>query len=146
MLFGFVVAPALSKLSPMSSGEFFLKVVPRVITYFQVMAGSTILFGVLLTYTGISNNDFPGLAPSTTWGLSMTVGLALGLVAFVVGEFLAVPSLNRVVKTIRRIQEAGQKEPTAELGIAIDRARLTATATVILLILTLVFMIAAGFY
>ena len=70
----------------------------------------------------------------------------MGLVAFLIAEALAVPSLNKVVRIFRGIQEAGQKEPPAELGKALERARLTATATVVMLVLTLVFMIAAGFY
>ncbi len=145
-MFGFVVGPALPKLSPASSGEFFVKIAPRVIRYFQVVAGSTILFGVLLAYTGITEGDFPGLTWSTSWGVSITIGLSIGLLAFLIGEFVAVPALQKVVKIIAGMQGANQHGPPPELGKALTRARLTATATVALLILTLVFMIAAGFY
>jgi uncharacterized membrane protein len=48
IMFAFVVGPALAKLSPPSSGEFLVKVVPRVVLFFQISAGTTILFGVLL--------------------------------------------------------------------------------------------------
>ncbi len=146
ILFGFVVGPAIPKLSTVSSAEFFVRVAPRIARFFQIMAGSTILFGALLAYTGVSNGDFPGLSPSTTWGLSIMIGLSLGVVAFVVGELLAVPALNRVIRIFSEMQTSGQREPPAELGKAIGRARFTATATVGLLILTLVFMVAAGFY
>ncbi len=146
ILFGFVVGPALPKLSPASSAEFFVRVAPRIGRFFQIMAGSTVLFGALLAYVGVSNGDFPGLSPSTSWGLSIMIGLSLGIVAFVVGEFLAVPALGKVVRIFSGMQASGQREPPAELGKAIGRARLTATATVGLLILTLVFMVAAGFY
>ena len=60
-MFGFVIAPAFSQLSPASSGEFFLKISSRVIKFFQIVAGSTIIFGALLAYTGISKGDFPGI-------------------------------------------------------------------------------------
>ena len=145
-MFGFVIAPGLAKLSPASSGEFFMKVAPRVVRFFQAVAGSTILFGALLAYVGISNGDFPGMAWSTTWGESITIGLSLGIVAFLVGELAAVPSLQKVIRIIGEMQKSGQHGASEELGKALMRAKTTATATVLLLVLTFVFMIAAGFY
>ena len=145
-MFGFVIAPALANLSPASSGEFFVKIAPRVIRFFQIAAGSTVLFGVLLVYAGISNGDFPGLSPSTTWGLSLTVGLVIGFVAFLIAEFMAVPALRKVIRIISGMQTGGQQGGPEELGRALRRARLTASTAVVLLIITLVFMIAAGFY
>ncbi len=145
-MFGFIIGPALPKLSPASSGEFFVKVAPRIVRFFQIAAGSTILFGALLAYTGISNGDFPGLSLSTTWGLSLTIGLVLGLVTFLIGELVAIPELNRVVKIIRGMQAGGASGSPEDLNRALRRARLTGNATVVLLLLTLVFMIGAGFY
>ena len=69
IMFAFVVGPALSRLSPASSGEFLVKVVPRVVLFFQVLAGLTILFGVLLLY---NMGGFGLLSPSTSYGLDLT--------------------------------------------------------------------------
>jgi uncharacterized membrane protein len=146
VMFAVVVAPALAKLSPASSGEFFVKVVPRVARFFQIVAGLTILFGVLLVYVGISNGDFPGLDLSTKWGLSIIIGLSIGVVALLVSEFLAVPPLLKVIAMIKEMQASGQHQPPAELPKTLRRASLTANASVILVVLTLVLMVSAGFY
>ncbi|MDA4127237.1 MAG: hypothetical protein OK452_08575, partial [Thaumarchaeota archaeon] len=73
VMFAFVVGPALAKLSPSSSGEFLLNVAPRVARFFQIIAGSTVLFGVLLLY---SMGGFDLLSLSTFYGLDITVGLS----------------------------------------------------------------------
>lgn len=145
-MFAVVVAPALAKLSPPSSGEFFVKVVPRVSRYFQIVAGSTVLFGLLLLYTGISDGYFPSFSLSNTWGLSISIGLSIGFVAFLNSEFVAVPPLNKAVGLIKEMQASGQHQPPAELPRTLARASLTAKITVILLILALAFMVYTGFY
>lgn len=145
-MFGVVVAPGLAKLSPGSSGEFFVKIVPRVIRYFQSLAGSTILFGVLLLYVGVNNGDFPAFTASSAWGLSVMIGLGLGFVAFLISEFVAVPPLKKAIRIITEMQQSDQHQPNPELPKTLKRAALTANTTVVLLILTLVFMVSAGFY
>lgn len=146
IMFAVIVAPALAKLSLASSGEFFVKVVPRVARFFQIVAGTTILFGIPLMHVGISNGGFPGLDLSTKWGLSMTIGLSIGVAAFLISELLAVPPLLKVVKMIKEMQASGQHQTPAELPKTLRRASLTANTAVILVVLTLVFMVSAGFY
>lgn len=146
-MFAFVIGPALAKLSPPSSGEFFAKVVPRVSMFFRIVAGTTVLFGVLLLYTGESNGDFGALFPSSgSWGPAIIIGLSIGLVAFLFSEFVAQPPLRKAIRLIKEMQSSGQHEPPAELPKAIGRATLTANVTVVLLFLALVFMVSAGFY
>lgn len=142
-MFAFVVGPALAKLSPPSSGEFLVKVVPRVVRFFQVFAGTTILFGAFLLY-GLGS--LPLLDPSTFYGLDLTIGLSIGFIAFLLSEFVSVPIQLRAIKMIREMQASGQHEPPAEFPKTLRRASNTATLTVLLLILTSVFMVAAGFY
>lgn len=146
IMFGVVVAPALSKLSPGSSGEFFVKVVPRVIRYFQIVAGSTVLFGVLLLYVGMSNGDFGHFAPASVWGLSVIIGMAFGFIAFLVSEFVSVPPLKKAIRIITEMQQSDQHQPNPELPKTLKRAALSANTTVILLILALIFMVSAGYY
>lgn len=146
ILFAFVIAPSLAKISPPSSGEFFVKIVPRVSTYFRIVAGTTVLFGLLLIYTGISNGDFPAFSLSSTWGASITIGLSFGLIAFLNSEFVAQLPLRKVIRLIKEMQASGKHEPPAELPKTIKKASLTANATVMLLIVTLIFMVSAGFY
>lgn len=146
IMFAFVVGPLLTKLSPASSGEFLVKVVPRVARFFQMMAGSTILFGVLLLYAGESNGEFAPLTFSTFYGADLTIGLSVGLIAFLMAELVAVPAQLKVVRMVKEMQAAGQQQPSAEFPKALRRTRITATMTVLTLILASVFMVAAGFY
>jgi uncharacterized membrane protein len=143
IMFAFVVGPALSRLSPASSGEFLVKVVPRVVLFFQVFAGLTVLFGALLLYNmgGLSL-----LSPSTTYGLNLTLGVTFALIAFVESEFVAVPIQLKAVRLIRGMLAAGEHQPPAEFPRTLKLATLTAVITVVLLLLTSIFMVGAGFY
>jgi uncharacterized membrane protein len=143
IMFAFVVGPALAKLSPPSSGEFLVKVVPRVVRFFQIFAGSTILFGALLLY---SLGSLPLLDPSTSYGLELTIGLSIGFVTFLISEFVAVPIQNKAINMIKEMQASGQHQPPAEFPKTLKMASNLATLTVFLLILASVFMVAAGFY
>jgi hypothetical protein len=142
-MFAFVVGPALSRLSPSSSGEFLVKVVPRVVLFFQVFAGLTILFGVLLLY---NMGGLGLLSPSSSYGLDLTVGAAFAIVAFIESEFVAAPIQLKAVRMIRNMLAAGQHQPPAEFPQALRMATITAILTVVLLILTSLFMVGAGFY
>jgi hypothetical protein len=144
-MFGFVIGPALAKLSPSSSGEFLVKVAPRVARFFQIVAGSTILFGVLLLYAQ-TNGNFAALSPSTSYGLYIPIGLSIGFIAFLTSEFVPVPPILKAIRIIREMQASGQPQPPVELARTLRRATMTAYLTVLFLILTSVFMIAAGFY
>ncbi len=143
IMFAFVVGPALSRLSPASSGEFLVKVVPRVVRFFQVFAALTILFGLLLLY----NLGGPSLlSPSTSYGVDLSIGAGFAIVAFVESEFVAVPIQLQAVRMIREMLAAGQHQPPAGFPKTLRLATITATLTVVLLIFASVFMVGAGFY
>ena len=144
-MFAFVIGPALAKLSPPSSGEFLVKIVPRVVLFFQIVAASTVLFGVLLIYS-LGGNSFSLLSPSHFYGLDLTIGLSIGFVAFLISEGVAVPIQLKAIKMIKNMQASGQHQPPAEFPKTLKRASDLATLTAFLLIITLVFMVAAGFY
>jgi uncharacterized membrane protein len=143
IMFGVIIAPMLSKFSPPAAGEFLVRVGPRVGRFFQVFAGTTILFGLLLLYNvgGIGLLTF-----SNTYGIELTVGVIFALAAFVVSEFFSVPPLLRAVRLVKEMQSSGRHEPPAELPRALKVAGATAMLTLILLLLTSAFMVAAGFY
>jgi len=143
IMFGVIIAPMLSKFSPPASGEFLVKVGPRVALFFQVVAGTTLLFGLLLLW---NVGGFGLLDPSTTYGLELTIGVTFALLAFVVSEFFSVPPLLKAVRLVKEMMASGRHEPPAELPRTLRIAGLTATITLGLLIVTSMFMIAAGFY
>ena len=145
IMFAFVIGPALETLSPASSGEFLVKVVPRVIRFFQIAAGATVLFGLLFLYN-FSNGDFGILSFSTHFGTELTIGASAGLLAFLISEFVAVPPQMKAVKMIKDMLASGQHQPPADFQKTLKRAKNTAILTVVLLIISSVFMVASGFY
>jgi len=145
-MFAFVVGPALAKLSPPASGEFLVKVVPRVVLFFQIFAATTVLFGVLLLYSILPSVDFGTMSNLHPYGVEITIGLAIGFVAFLLSEFVAVPVQLRAVKMVREMQASGQHQPPPEFPKTLKRAADLAILTVVLLLATSLFMVAAGFY
>ncbi|MCI4333841.1 MAG: hypothetical protein L3K01_09035 [Thermoplasmata archaeon] len=143
VVFAFVVGPALGKLSPASSGEFLVKVVPGVVRFFQIFAGLTIVFGALLLYNmgGLSL-----LSPSTSYGIILSAGVAFALAAFVVAEFIAAPIQMKAVRLVREMLASGAHQSSPELPKTLRLAGLTAVLTAVLLILTSICMVGAGFY
>jgi uncharacterized membrane protein len=143
IMFGIIIAPMLSKLSPPAAGEFLVKVGPRVARFFQAFAGLTVLFGLLLLY---NIGGFGLLTLSNTYGIELTIGVSFALAAFVVSEFFAVPPILKAVRLIKQMQSSGSHEPPAELAKTLRIAGATAMFLLVLLLLTSVFMVAAGFY
>ncbi|MCI4322119.1 MAG: hypothetical protein L3K18_02285 [Thermoplasmata archaeon] len=143
IIFVFVVAPALSKLSPASSGEFLVKVVPNVVRFIQVFAGLTILFGFLLLYNLGGTSILSG---SSFYSVDLSIGITLALAAFVLAEFVSAPLQMKAVQMIRDMMASGAHQPPAAFPGTLKKASLSAMATAVLLILTSIAMIGAGFY
>ncbi len=145
IMFGFVIGPALSRLSPPASGEFFKKVVPRVLRFFQIVPGLAILFGLLLLYA-FTNGDLSLVSPTSSWGFKIILGMTVGLIAFLTGELLAVRYFYRAIGMMGQAPSAGSQGPPTELLATLKKARISATVTVLLLVVALVFMVGSAFY
>lgn len=144
IMFGFLIAPRIGQTSPSTAREFFLKVGPAVLRYFQVIPALTILFGLLLL-GNIVGGDWGQLSPSTAWGFDVSLGMLFAIAAFVVGEAGAAPALHRLIGVFERLGTPGGPGPEA-IPPAVARARLLASASLALLVVTMVFMVGAGFY
>jgi uncharacterized membrane protein len=144
-LFVFVIGPAVAKLSPPTSGEFFKKVIPKVLRFFQIMPTLTILFGLILLYVFI-NGDFSTLSLMNSWSLKIIIGMATGFVAFLSGEIVAVPNFQKGITMIGQPRSDGSQGPPTELLKTLKKARLASALSVILLIVTLIFMVGSAFY
>lgn len=144
ILFGFVIAPRFSKMGLAGSRDFFVTVQPNVIRFFQIVAGLTVLFGVLLLYVMTAYGG-ARLSVSNSWGLDLIAGMAVAAVAFVISEFLAVPAFFRLIELNRKMGADGSNVP-AELPRTARRAGMMALVSTILLFGALGFMVAAGFY
>ena len=144
IMFGFVVAPRVGQTSPPAAREFFLRVGPGVLRFFQVVPALTIVFGLLLLYN-ITGGDWSQLSPSTAWGFNVSLGMTFALAAVVVGEAGASPALHRLIGIFDKLGTPGGSTPD-QIPSAVNRARILATASIALLLITMVFMVGAGFY
>ncbi len=145
MLFGFVIAPRVSRLSPQASGEFFSNVGPAVVWYFRVVGPATVLFGLLLLST-MTQEGLGQLALSNSWGFSLMAGMSFALVALIVSEGAAVPALASLIRLVRAAQGPEGATAAQALPKAGRQAALAANVTIAFLLATFACMVGAGFY
>ena len=141
----FVLGPGLQKLSAPSRLEFLAKLIPKILRYLLGMIASTLVFGLLLLYFFIGG-DFSMLSPSTTFGVTISTGIALALVAAAIGVGITIPSFNKAVAIAEGLLKSGQQPPPPELMKYSKRARMGSVAAVILLLVVLVMMVSSAFY
>ena len=136
VLFVSAVAPGLRSLSPTARLEFLSKVGPRAVRFFIGSSTATIVFGLALLFS------FPG-AFSTT----ITAGLTFGLIAYLDAILVSIPSLRKADHLAKEMLASGQAggPPSPELAKALKRGGIGATTVVVLLVITLIFMVTAGF-
>jgi len=144
LMFAFVVGPGLKSLSPASSGDFLVEVIPGVVRFFQWASRLTILFGILLLYS-FSNGDFGILSLSTSFGTNLTTGLSIGFIAFLTSEFVAVPTQMKAIRMLKEMLASGQHQAPADFPKTLKRGTDLSTLVVLLVILASVFMVASGF-
>lgn len=137
-----VLTPSMRGLSPSSRRDLILKLFPKFTRYVTAFATLTLVAGILLAF-GYAGPNLESLSPTTTWGLRITIGATLALVAYALALGLGLRSAWRIVK-ILNAQQDPQQGPPAEIAQLQGRMRLTATSVVILLMLSLVFMVAAA--
>ncbi|MFQ6011248.1 MAG: hypothetical protein ACE5KG_03650 [Nitrososphaerales archaeon] len=138
-----VMTPTLLKLSPPTRGELILNLFPRMIKYVAVFATATIVFGALLALTTVGGN-LAAFAPSNPWGLRISVGAALTLVAFILAIGIAIPTLRRIIVVVEGMKQNPKDQPPPEMPSLQNRLKLSSLSILILLSLILVFMVAAA--
>jgi len=138
----FALAPNLRKMSPMASLEFNSKVLPKVITFVRAASGATVLFGViLLGYTYSQDSTYF----SSTAGESVSAGIVLAVLAFVIAFGMTIPAFVKVSRLSESALQGGQQgPPSPEMMGAAKRAGMGARIGVILLLLALAAMVVAG--
>ena len=137
-----VLTPSMRALSPSSRRDLILKLFPRFIRYVTVFATLTLVAGILLAF-GHAGSSLESLSPTTTWGLMITVGASLALVAYALALGVGLRSARKIVRILNAQQDPQQAPPPEILQLQ-GRMRMTATTVMILLMLSLVFMVAAS--
>jgi len=137
----FALGPNLRKMSQGAAVEFNAKVLPNLMRFVQASIGLTLLFGILLVYA-VSNGDMSYF--STTPGEEVSVGIVLALVTAIIAFSVTLPSFKKVSKAAASALQGSQGPPVEMMAYA-KRARLGSMIGVILLLITLAMMVAAGF-
>jgi len=135
-LFVSVVGPGLRSLSLTARLEFLSKIGPGATRFFIGSSTATIVFGLALLFS------FPGASSAT-----LTAGLAVGLIAYLDAILVAIPSLRKADRLAKEMLASGQAggPPSPELAKALKRGGIGVATVVVLLVITLISMVTAGF-
>lgn len=142
MVFAMVVAPALATVSPQTRLEFFEKVVPRYVRYVVVFSLATLLFGVA-TVLVIVNGDYSMMSMSTSFGLYVSTGALLALVAAALGLGVVSPTALKMSRLAKSLV-ANPGPPPPEFMALGKRLRLASTSAMLVLVLVVLLMVAAA--
>lgn len=86
------------------------------------------------------------MAPASTWGAAITIGVTLALIALVLALVVTMPTFGKFVSIVKRSSETREEVPPPELGRYLARSRMLGVLNVVLLLLALAAMVAAGYY
>jgi hypothetical protein len=143
LLFAFAIGPVLPRLTPATRGELIVKLLPRVANVITVFGGLLALFGVALAFA-ITDGDLSQLSTTTGWGLRISIGVVLGLIALIV----AMGVIHPAVMEMGRIQAAQPPDasgpPPARFVRLMNRLRAGSILAQITMLGAIAFMVAAA--
>ena len=143
MVFGMIVGPSLPIFTPSTRGEFIVKVLPRYVRYVQVFTILTPLVGVALALS-LSNGSFSVFSPSTTFGIFLSAGAGLSVVAWILAFGVIGPAAGKLVRlTVEMAKSSGPPPP--DLLSASKKMRAGASVGLVVMMAILVCMVAANF-
>jgi uncharacterized membrane protein len=142
LVFGMVLGPSLGRLSPQTRTEFVVRVLPRFLRYIETFTLITLIFGTA-TVVAMLNGNLSLFSLSTDFGLYITVGASLALVAVAISVGVIIPAAHRII----RFSEAMMKTPgppPPELIAASRRLTVSSMVDLVLMIAVTIFMVAAA--
>ena len=138
---GFAIGPNLRKMPQTAALEFNAKVLPNLITFVQAAAGLTIVFGLgLLGYLYSQDSTYF----SSTSGMDVSVGIVMAAVTAGIAFSMTIPSFKKVSRMSAEVIAGTQQAPPPEMMKFAKRARQGSLIGVLLLLITLAAMVAAG--
>lgn len=143
MMTALALGPNLRKMSPASALEFNAKVLPKLARFVQTAVGLTLLFGLVLLYQVASAAGGSSYF-STLQGEEISAGMGLALVTAALAFSVVLPSFKKVSK-LSAAAIASQQPPPPEMMAYAKRAGRGAEVGLVLLLITLAAMVAAGF-
>jgi uncharacterized membrane protein len=140
-----IIGPGLQTLSAPSRLEFVVKIIPKMLRYISGMIVGTFLFGLLLLYFSL-DGDFALMSPATTFGASLSAGVAIGVITAVLAFAVIFPSFSKTVSIAEGVLKSAGQPPPPEMAKYADRARVSSMAGMFLLLIVVAMMVTAGFY
>jgi uncharacterized membrane protein len=95
LLFGMVVGPTIGDLTPATSGEVVIKMLPRILRYLMIFVGLTPILGLLIVFS--APGGMRALAPTTTYGMFISAGAFLSLVTWAVFFGVSYPTGRKII-------------------------------------------------
>jgi uncharacterized membrane protein len=142
MVFAMLIGPALPTFTPSTRGEFIVKVVPKYTRFAQVFTVVTPLVGIALALS-MAGGSTSAFSPTTQFGLFISAGAALTLLAWVIAFGVVGPAAHKVVRLTEEAMK-GTGPPVPELLAANKRLRTGAASGLVLLMVILACMVAAS--
>jgi hypothetical protein len=144
MVFGLLIGPTLPTLSPASRSELIVKLVPKYVRYGQIFTLITPFFGLGLALY-VSRGSFTVFSPSIygDFGLFISIGAILTLVAWAISFGILSPTANEVVRLTKESMTQGGPPPQ-ELLQASKRLRITSAVAIVVLFVIVACMVAAA--
>ena len=142
MVFGMLIGPALPTFTASTRNEFIVKVIPKYTRFAQVFTITTPVVGVALALS-MSGGSLTAFAPTTQFGLFISAGSALALVAVVVAFGAVGPAAHGVVR-LTEGQMNNPGPPSPELLAANKKLKAAASVGLVILMGVLVCMVAAS--
>ena len=141
MLFAMVVGPTIGDLTPATSGEVVVKMLPKYLRFLVIFTVVTPVLGLVTALSSL-NGDFSILAPNSTFGDWMSAGALLSLISWVVTFGVVYPTGKRIIRITEEVVENQTPQPPGLPKLAM-RLKISSGIGLALLIAVLITMVAA---
>ena len=129
-------------MTPSTSLEFFVKIGSKAPHFFVGSSTLTIVFGLLLYF--VLDGDF-SLLSTTSFGTTISIGLTLGLIAYLDAAIVTGPKFSKAAKLAKELMKNPPQGPPTELIELQKKGGLSALIGTIILVFAALFMVAAAF-
>ena len=133
VFFAMVLSPVLKVLTPQSRGEFLFKSLPKIEQFELAVSTLTIVFGVLLA------------SVLAEWNRFIIFGAAFGLTAYLIGLLVMTPLSRRMQSMLKMMQNDPDDGLMKELLGVQKKFGAASMIELIMMLLTISAMVAAGF-
>jgi len=143
VLTAFVIEPAARGLSAQTSVEFSKRFIPLLGKFMAFITTFTIVFGALFFYAFTGGRIFAD--PPSIWDSLMYAGATLGIITYLFGIVIIMPSTMKIVNATREF-ETNPDSASASLQMHLSRLRIISIVDLVLLVSVFTLMTLAAYY